>query len=171
VRLFVAIDAGAAEEGAAPHLTLAFLGEVPEARVAEIAAALGLVAARTAPFEIALEGIGAFPSRERPRVVWTGVTDGRAALERLAAEVRAALEARSVPFDAKPFAPHLTRLRVRSPADGRRARAALDGPPPTPVRIAVRAIHLKASTLTDRGAIHRDLATLALAATEPAARP
>jgi RNA 2',3'-cyclic 3'-phosphodiesterase len=56
------------------HLTLAFLGEIPNRDLN----AIGQVAAESAqpiePFELEVKGFGAFPSASRPRVIWAGVT-------------------------------------------------------------------------------------------------
>lgn len=52
------------------HLTLAFLGEMPEERVPALTEALTGAAARVAPFALRLAGVGGFPGLSRPRVVW-----------------------------------------------------------------------------------------------------
>ena len=53
------------------HLTLRFIGEVDNGAVHEIAEALATVPAR--PFELTLKGLGHFPPRGEPRVLWVGV--------------------------------------------------------------------------------------------------
>src|SRR5690242_10763183 len=55
------------------HLTLKFLGEGDESRVAALIVAADRVAAAHRPFEMDLGGVGAFPNFRRPRVVWLGV--------------------------------------------------------------------------------------------------
>jgi 2'-5' RNA ligase len=50
------------------HITLKFLGDVPDARESEIRTALGPVVHGAKPFAVALEGFGAFPSPHSPRV-------------------------------------------------------------------------------------------------------
>jgi RNA 2',3'-cyclic 3'-phosphodiesterase len=175
VRLFVAIEVGSTGEEAPDHLTLAFLGEVDPARRASIAEALTTAAAPHPPFELVLEGVGAFPSSERPRVVWQGVGEGRAAVDRLAGSVRAALVGIGGAPDEGRFHPHVTLFRVRSPRDRERARELLEGrvDPPPPRRVAVQEIVLKSSVLTPRGAIHRTEATAPLRGSppDPAAQP
>src|SRR5262245_26201009 len=77
------------------HLTLFFAGSVPEELIEGMASRLGKVAAGHDPFELKARGLGAFPSHERPRVLWVGVepptVGNREALTRLEREVRAAL--------------------------------------------------------------------------------
>jgi len=57
------------------HLTLKFLGAVPEARIDSVAGALTDASREAGSFEARIRGLGAFPSAGRPRVVWAGVTD------------------------------------------------------------------------------------------------
>src|SRR5437868_6702282 len=57
------------------HVTLAFLGATEPERVPAIEAALCEVAAGAAAPSVVVEGLGAFPDRARPRVVWAGLRD------------------------------------------------------------------------------------------------
>src|SRR5690606_8584575 len=57
------------------HVTLKFAGRRPEALVPELTDALRAAAAGVEPFDLVLEGVGAFPSLERPRVLWLGARD------------------------------------------------------------------------------------------------
>ncbi len=101
------------------HLTLHFFGEVPEGERARVSAALAAgVAAAPGTFDLVLEGLGAFPSAARPRVIWLGAGEGAARLVRLQAAVSAAVSAEGFPVDARPFHPHLTlgRCEGRPPA-------------------------------------------------------
>lgn len=175
MRAFVAVEVppapGATAHGSAPeHLTLVFLGEVAQERVDPIAAALAPVAAQTAPFSVTLEGVGAFPGPDRPRVVWTGATEGSAELVQLANRTRDALAQEGDPTRRENvFTPHLTLFRVRSPADHRRARDFLRGtvPPPSPRRFRVESFALKESELSSRGATHRTVRGFRLTGAEP----
>jgi len=169
MRAFVAVEvpatAGGDRRAAAPeHLTLLFLGEIPRERAAWISDALTAVGDRVPPFFATLEGAGAFPSPERPRVVWVGAGEGREELVRLAGEVRAALANEGDPTRRETFSPHLTLFRVRSSADAMRARELLGGtvPPPPPRRFRVSEFVLKESELSPRGAHHRTLASFPL---------
>jgi len=169
VRAFVAVEipppSGESRRAAAPeHLTLLFLGEVPRERSAPITAALLPVAASVAPFFATLEGVGAFPSPDRPRVVWMGATEGSAELTGLAHRVHEALAGEGDPTRRNDFSPHLTLFRVRSSSDFHRARELLSGsvPPPSPRRFRVGEFVLKESELSSRGATHRTVAAFPL---------
>ena len=116
-------------EPAGFHLTLKFLGEVPEVQVPAVVAALDTVAAASAPLALAAGGAGAFPSVRRPRVVWVGVTTGAAELARLARAVEEALAPLGFPPEGRGFHGHLTLGRVRAPrALAGLARAIEDAP-------------------------------------------
>lgn len=95
------------------HLTLKFLGEIAERRLAKVAEVAREVARRTAPFTISLTGAGAFPSARRPQVVWVGVREGAEALVVLARDLDGSLHRLKFPRERRPFRPHLTVARAR----------------------------------------------------------
>jgi 2'-5' RNA ligase len=108
------------------HLTLKFLGQVPDDRVAAVGAALDAPARTSGAIALTAGGLGAFPSLRRPRVVWAGITEGGAVVARLAAAVDAALGPLGFDPEARAFQPHLTLGRVRSPRGGTALARALD---------------------------------------------
>ncbi len=97
------------------HLTLRFIGEVPEDRAIDIdEALLGL---RAAPFALTLDGVGLFGSARRARILWAGV-ERNDALTHLQAKVETALVRCGLPADAHAFTPHVTLARLRdAPAE------------------------------------------------------
>jgi RNA 2',3'-cyclic 3'-phosphodiesterase len=101
------------------HLTLQFLGEQPEERLAAAEAALHDAAAGSAPIETALHGIGAFPGLEQPRILWVGLAQGALEVRALQARVAEALAREGFPREERPWHPHLTIGRVH---DDRRWR-------------------------------------------------
>ncbi len=109
------------------HLTLKFLGEVPEPTVDVIRDALAVIARRHEPFALAAGGMGGFPSRARPRVLWAGLTDGLREIGLLAADVERACVPLGFPMDSRPFRGHATIGRVRSPRGISRVLAAMEG--------------------------------------------
>ena len=141
------------------YVTLKFLGQVDAGRLPAIGEALG-VASRWPRFELAVRGLGAFPSATRPRVVWAGL-DPAGALGALAAQLDGALAELGFPRESRPFAAHVTLGRVREP---RRqpalaealARAGDFG------RLPVTAVSLMQSELQATGARYQPLATLPL---------
>lgn len=94
------------------HLTLKFLGEQPEDRLADIRGALGAVAARHADLLLELGGVGAFPNFRRARTVWLGVAP-HPRLELLHHDVEVAFGTLGFEIEGRPFRPHLTLARVK----------------------------------------------------------
>jgi 2'-5' RNA ligase len=98
------------------HITLAFLGSVPqelEERVAAQAAGSG-EAVEAEPFSFELDQIGHWPSS---RVIWYGCTHMPAPLHDLAMDLRRRLHAAKLPPDPGKFVPHVTLARwVQKPA-------------------------------------------------------
>ncbi|GJM22909.1 MAG: RNA 2',3'-cyclic phosphodiesterase [Planctomycetota bacterium] len=92
------------------HLTLAFLGELdgPQAQLVED----GLYGVRADPFELRLSGVGHFPPRGEPKVLWAGVApdDPVIALQRA---VRRRLARLGVTIEARRYVPHITLARLR----------------------------------------------------------
>jgi len=94
------------------HVTLFFLGRVETAAETPIHDLAARVASTTAPFRLSLEGIGAFPGRSRPRVLWAGVGEGRRELEQLADSLGAALAALGWSPASAAFRAHCTLARL-----------------------------------------------------------
>jgi 2'-5' RNA ligase len=103
------------------HLTLLFIGEAREGSVLAIVESMNAPASM-APFDVTFGGVGVFPPRGAPRVLWIGITDGAAHLERLQREVAERVRAAGIAFDDRPFHPHLTLGRWRG-AERRRSSA------------------------------------------------
>jgi len=102
------------------HLTLTFLGEQADARLAEAALAIDEAAATVERFSLALHGVGGFPGMERPRILWVGMAEGALPLRTLRARVENALGQRAFSPDARPWHPHLTIGRIFDPRRWRR---------------------------------------------------
>jgi 2'-5' RNA ligase len=92
------------------HLTLRFIGEVDRHRADDVHAALGAI--HQPPFEIALNGIGAFDRRGQADAVWAGVTPHEP-LHALHKKVDAALARIGVEPDQRVFLPHITLARLK----------------------------------------------------------
>jgi 2'-5' RNA ligase len=143
------------------HLTLKFLGNVETARLGGVERALAVAAAGQPSFELTLHGLGAFPSRTRPRVLWAGVAAGASELTALAARVDEVLAALDFPRETRPFAAHATLGRVREPRPQPRLAAALHDDEAFGHQRVI-AISLVRSELSPRGARYTDLAALPL---------
>ena len=126
------------------HVTLKFLGHVAPER---------LDLATVAGFELAIAGLGAFPSPTRPRVLWAGLTSGADAAATLARSIDGALAAHGFAREDRPFSGHVTLGRVRQPGRDERLAAALAaGARHQFGRLAVDRLALMRSELSPRGA-------------------
>nr|WP_106329634.1 RNA 2',3'-cyclic phosphodiesterase [Actinoplanes italicus] len=84
------------------HVTLAFLGEVPDGDTVLVSRALATVPP-PGPMSLRLAGTGRFGP-----VIWTGLRGDVEALGAFREDVRGALEGAGFPIDERPFRPHLT---------------------------------------------------------------
>jgi 2'-5' RNA ligase len=109
------------------HLTLKFLGDVPDTETPDICRVVAEVARQFEPFEVTFRGAGAFPTAEHPRTLWIGIEDGAEELCALQAALEAALKDElGFPKEARRFQPHLTIGRVKhEPPSARGELAAL----------------------------------------------
>ncbi len=98
------------EEGL--HLTLAFLGSVAPEALPPIERAAARSVAPSAPIELTVRGVGGFPRRGRPRVLWAGVAG--AGLGALAEALSVGLEPLGFAPEKREFRPHVTLGRLRS---------------------------------------------------------
>jgi len=95
------------------HLTLKFLGEISEAKVKEVCAALKSLD-RFERFTIRVKGFGFFPDARRPRVFWAGL-EAPASLSQLAEQVDEAMRGIGFAREERAFRPHLTLARFKVP--------------------------------------------------------
>ena len=98
------------------HLTLKFLGDQDEKKIERLCSSLRDSLHGTEPFDIRVEGVGAFPDIRHPKVVWLGVKDPKPLIE-LANKVDSAVKAMKLKSDDKRFSPHITIGRVNGRAD------------------------------------------------------
>jgi RNA 2',3'-cyclic 3'-phosphodiesterase len=174
MRLFVALDLPPGPElseiaGRMPshfHATLRFFADLPEASFGGLCAAVEEAAGSTAPFELELKGIGAFPSAGHPRVVWVGFGRGRTEVEQLAERLDVSLRSRGFPGDVRAFQPHATLARVRSPTERASADRMLGRGAGLPFGVrSIEEIVVYESRLSPSGAEHRRVGGARLAAT------
>src|SRR5262245_11394974 len=72
------------------HVTIKFLGQVAEERLAALAEALSEELAGLPRFEIEVRGLGAFPSAREAKMVWVGIHDASHGMATVAAAVETA---------------------------------------------------------------------------------
>lgn len=97
------------------HLTIVFLGDVQERDISAIGREAGKVCGGFHPFEIHLKGLGLFPDRRRPRVLWLGYDGDIERMTSLRDVLQERLSAFEIKEEKRPFKPHLTLGRFRNP--------------------------------------------------------
>lgn len=132
------------------HVTLAFLGDVPRARLVEVRAALRSLEFAL-PIRLGIRGLGAFPDLARPRIVWAGLDGDVDKLASLADRVAAVLETLGFAREERPFRPHVTLGRVKHARAVPVLRAALGSSHVVVPAAQVGAFSLFESSLTPDG--------------------
>ena len=97
------------------HLTLKFLGDITEENCGKIKSILDEIGRSIKPFEMSIKDIGAFPNINYPRVIWVGLDKGTVESKALAEKIDEEVLKIGFQKEPRPFAPHLTIGRVRSP--------------------------------------------------------
>jgi len=95
------------------HLTLKFLGDIPESEINGVCRAIRAAVAAQQPFEIQCAGLGAFPSDARPRTLWVGIRQGDERLRQLQGEIDGQLTSYGFAPERRRFHGHLTIGRIR----------------------------------------------------------
>lgn len=99
------------------HITLKFLGDVPEKDLPDVFRAADAAAGELEAVTAEVAGIGALPNLRHPRVVLADIKAGREELVRIAKGVDAAFAEIGYPPEKRPFQPHVTLGRVKEPRD------------------------------------------------------
>lgn len=136
------------------HITLKFLGEIPEMKIPKIAGALEKV--RGAPFQLQAARVSTFGRR----VIKAEVTDQSCCAD-IAKQIDGLLLPLGFPKEARPFSPHITLARIKeyAPDLQEKTDALCDAEFGT---CMIEEILLKQSTLTPRGSIYTTLARVKL---------
>ncbi|MBI5723405.1 MAG: RNA 2',3'-cyclic phosphodiesterase [Planctomycetes bacterium] len=149
------------------HVTLKFLGDVPDEKISEVCVIAGRVAAGLSGFEFDVCGVEAIPPDEgQIRMFWAGAADDSGALEQLHAKLDEALSGMGFKEENRRFRPHVTLARIKFARNApavRRAVASLAG-----LRFGLQAadqLTVYGSTLGEAGPVYTPLAQLPFAAT------
>jgi 2'-5' RNA ligase len=138
------------------HLTLRFVGDTDDALLGNLKEQLGAIDFPS--FSMSLEGVGYFPGRGVPRILWAGLAAPPPLIALQWAIEQACVAAGTLP-DERHFSPHITIARLREPASAAvsafaRMNAGFRSRP-----FESTAFHLYASTLNTNGAVHTILKT------------
>ena len=146
------------------HLTLKFLGDVPEREIAEVCRAVQRGAAEVKRFELEVRGAGAFPNAARPRTVWLGAGAGAEQMVMLHDRVEVPLAELGYREEHRRFQSHLTIGRVRGggPGIAELGKLLQQHADFMAGRMTVGKVTVFSSTLTPAGPIYEVLGTAPL---------
>jgi 2'-5' RNA ligase len=145
------------------HCTLQFLGDVEPSAIVPIERGIARAASVIPPFALSYSGVGFFPDRDRPRILWVGITDPGGNLERLQERISVSLSPLGFPRDERPFHPHVTLGRIKgTPAPGRLIDIVKTCTFEHPL-VSVPAVEIMQSVLTPRGSEYTLLRSVPLA--------
>jgi len=139
------------------HLTLKFLGNVTQDELDRVTRALKRLSGRHKPFQVSTSGFGAFPSKRRARILWTGIEAGASLLRTVAEDVEDLLEPVGFEREDRPYVPHLTLGRAKA-----RQTKLEDPNTPPAIRFKVSSVDLVQSVPGKRGVTYQILATYPL---------
>jgi len=106
------------------HVTLKFLGDVPDELAADVCARAAEAAAQVEPFDFSVRGLICAPASGRQlRMFWAGVQDPTSRMAELHRRLNAALAGLGLKEENRAFKPHVTLARVRFVKDPQRLRS------------------------------------------------
>ena len=148
------------------HITLKFLGETLDSAIDELLLAMEESVQDIFPFQLDISRLGAFPSIDRPQVIWVGVTGAMEKLAQLQKNIEVNTAQLGFKRESRAFSPHLTLGRVRDevrPNEIQRTGKLLSETAFAALHnIEVKEINLMKSQLTPGGAIHTCIGTVKL---------
>lgn len=133
------------------HITIRFIGEIEWLLFQDIMESLHQV--KQEKFQIAIKGVGHFPPRGKPRVLWAGLNE-KNNISQLKNRIDRQLKSCGIPPDSRKFSPHVTFARLKS-TSLQRVTEFLSGNAFLEFdEFTVSEFHLYSSKLNNKGAIH-----------------
>ncbi len=144
------------------HLTLCFIGEVDGSTFLDIREALAEI--KVAPFSLRLQGVGFFPPRGEPRVVWAGIEKSEPLMV-LQRKITTRLFQMGMELENRKYSPHLTLARLHQASPSRIGKYLQEHNLFVSPEFEVRQFVLYSSVLGRKGASHTVEQEYGLAAT------
>jgi 2'-5' RNA ligase len=134
------------------HITLKFLEETPVDKINAVERIMDGIAEGHPTFHIDISGLGAFPNKLQPRILWVGISKRAGMIETMASELDTKLQALGFPPEEHPFSPHITLGRVKGDKLTDHSLALLNSiTTPSGLSQKIERIALVRSTLTPKG--------------------
>jgi len=139
------------------HLTIKFLGEIEENKTDQVKLTLAQALKDQNCFDIEIAGLGMYPNKRAPRVIWLGIV-GASPLKEVYQVINRELTALDLTPERRAFSPHLTIARIRKHTD--RQQAQQIGEILSTYKVeslgltTIKQVHLYQSVLTPSGPIY-----------------
>ena len=134
------------------HLTLSFLGDVPDEIDLALREKLGVI--EFGPFFLPIVGVGMFSAKGAPKIIWVGVGKAHPHLFQVHKRVQEAALAAGLEPELRPWHPHITLARCRDVSAQSLRKFLQSNAEFDAGMIRVEAFHLYFSKLTPAGPIH-----------------
>ena len=134
------------------HLTVRFIGEVDGTTFLDIKTALEQVSLK--PIPLALKGVGHFPSRGKPKVLWVGI-EPSTPLQSLKSRIDRILAGVGLEPEGRKFSPHITLARLKNSPIHKVANFLAGNGLFSQEPFEIKDFKLYSSILTPKGAIHK----------------
>jgi len=97
------------------HITMKFLGEIEDNKIAQIKEVLLPIENQYKPFDLIISRIDAFPNKKRPRVIVVGLKNEVDIINNIFQDIENFLEKLGFEKESRSFKPHITLGRMRTP--------------------------------------------------------
>lgn len=134
------------------HLTLKFLGEVPDERLAPVYRHFDSICQAIPPFDLTVVRLGCFPERGPVRIIWVGLENASPVLFECYQQCEEQFEHLGFPREQKKVVPHITIGRVKEDASQGVLRHLIFSVNLKIVHQDVKSLTLLSSTLRKEGA-------------------
>ena len=134
------------------HLTLSFLGDVPDESDSALREKLGVI--EFGAFFLPIVGVGTFSAKGAPKIIWIGVGKAHPHLFQIHKRVQEAALAAGLDPELRPWHPHVTLARCRDVSAQSLRKFLQSNAEFDAGLIHVEDFHLYSSNLTPAGPIH-----------------
>ncbi len=139
------------------HLTIKFLGSIPEDHIAEISEKIKKTVLNIPKFIISLGMLGAFPSWRSPRVVYIDLKAGGEKVKHLVEKIENAMEKIGFEREKRIFSPHIAVGRVKNMKNMKNFSQQVVKNMVNSTQMSINSVFLKKSILMSDGPIYSTL--------------
>ena len=147
------------------HLTLKFLGETKKDKVSLISELIASSLLDLQQFTIQFDHIGAFPGLNYPRIIYVGLDNGEAELQKIHSNLEEQLSTSGFEKDNRKYKPHLTLARTSNNTDKEKLAdniKHLKKSKNINIHSSIKAVHLYESKLMAEGPLYKKVRSFSL---------